>query len=377
MQQRWWNRAAVALVCIFGATQVSAQALSINTLPVLQASTPIPGSTHVPGDFDGNGVSDMAWFNPTTSQFGYWLMDVNDTTGVVSRTSYKNFNVTAGYFVGAIGDFNGDGLSDLVFTSSNNDLYLWTNNGAGGFTSTSLGTYPAGWILEGAGDVDGDGQDDLLWLNPSQCEFAYWLMKNGVRVGSKTITISCNFYPIAVGYFTPTNRLSIIWSNGSELYIWDSTTAGFSSYNNVPLLGVGETPIAFGGSYAGGNIIYQTVTTSAPGASSGIEHNYFVQRTFNPTTYAQTNLVLSQYGSSTQTLPLNGASAGTLVEGRQTNWTSVITNQTGSSPSVTECTPNNGNPLAQPPPSSCTTIAYPQGWYLLGSMGNGFMGNYP
>jgi hypothetical protein len=191
MQKDLLFRAALALSAVFGTTRISAQGISFTSLPALQVSTPIPGSTHVPGDMDGNGVSDILWFNPTISQFGYWLMSTNDATGAVTRIGTKTYNVTPGYFVGAVGDLNGDGLADLVFTSNNDDLYLWTNNGNGTFTSTSLGTYPAGWTLVGAGDIDGDGQDDLLWINRSQCEFGYWLMKNGVHTASKTINIAC------------------------------------------------------------------------------------------------------------------------------------------------------------------------------------------
>ena len=79
-----------------------------------------------------------------------------------------------------------------------------------------MSSYPAGWQLVGAGDVDGDGQDDLLWLNSGSCEFAYWLIRNGVRVGYRIIPFSCGYTPIAIGYFTPTPRISIAWTSSPE-----------------------------------------------------------------------------------------------------------------------------------------------------------------
>lgn len=105
-----------------------APVVSFDTLPVLQSTTPVPGSGRVPGDFNGDRVSDLLWFNTHQSQLGYWTMvpkvvttstDNEGSTSIspsVRRTGAKTFDITPGYLVGAVGDFNGDGYADLMFT---------------------------------------------------------------------------------------------------------------------------------------------------------------------------------------------------------------------------------------------------------------------
>ena len=212
-----------------------APVISFDTLPALQPTTPIPDSTRVPGDFNGDGVSDLLWFNPGQSQVGLWMMSESEPTQTshsVRRTGARVYNITPGYLVGASGDLTGDGYADLVFTSAARDLWLWTNSRGGGWTSTRIGTYPEAWQLVGAADVDGDGKDDLLWLNPSQCQFAYWSMNGSIRKGFRIVPIACGYYPVGVGYYTPSRRASVLWSSAAnDLYVWDSQPGGFRSYN--------------------------------------------------------------------------------------------------------------------------------------------------
>ena len=373
MQQRFWYGAALLLALALGTTQAKAQSITFGTLPALQVATPIPGSAHVPGDMDGSGVSDLFWFNPTTSQFAYWLMDT-DSSGAVARVGSRTFNITPGYFVGAIGDLNGDGLADVVFTSNNDDLYLWTNNGAGGFTSKKLESYPAGWLLVGAGDIDGDGQDDLLWLNPSQCEFGYWLMKNGVHKSTKIIHITCGYYPLSLGYYTPTNRLSIIWTSAlNDLYAWDSTGSGFVSYS-LGGYGQSQTLVAFGGGYAGANMSLITDQAVPSQPSVAIAYGGSLSRMFSAS-MKQMSYYTTPIWDGGVVLPLS--SAGYLIEGRGVNLTGLIYQFAGNQ-QIGVCPPVGGvygtyeNGPA-PMPATCPTFAYPAGWYVIGAMANGIV----
>lgn len=218
----------LAILFISSIHDATAQDMTFADLPVFQANQQ-PGNPFVPNDVDGNGVSDVLWFNPVSSQLGYWLMSVS-STGDVTRTALRTINVTPGYYVAATGDFNGDAKVDLVWTSQNHDIYLWASSGAG-FQSSLIDTYPAGWSLIGAGDIDGDGKPDILWWDSTTNQFAYWIMRNGRRVGSRIFNISPGYKIVAIGYLGTSNRVSLVWAGvAGDLYDWDSNGGGFDSY---------------------------------------------------------------------------------------------------------------------------------------------------
>ena len=277
------NVSGFASLANVNSSSASSPLVSFGTLPALQVTTPVPGSTHTPGDFNGDGISDLLWFNPLLSKVGLWTMtataNASSASGGMTRTGLSTYNVTPGYFVGAVGDFNGDGYADLVFTSANRDLWLWTNNHQGGWTSTRINNsnYPSQWQLIGAGDVDGDGYDDLLWLDPSDCKFGYWTMRGATVTGYHTVNIACGYYPVSVGYYTPSNRLSIIWTSpAGDLYIWDSTGTssggnagnGFNAYALNSFLPANPQFMSIGGGYQGQNIGLRMYVPSANGSEA-------------------------------------------------------------------------------------------------------------
>ncbi|WP_168170786.1 choice-of-anchor tandem repeat GloVer-containing protein [Rhodanobacter sp. C01] len=154
------------------------------------------------------------------------------STALISTTGASqgaSMAIAAGYYPVAIGDFNGDGVADIVWTSAHDDLYIWFG-GASGYTPKYAGTYPAGWSVVGAGDIDGDGKDDLLWVDNQAHEFAYWLMDGSTRTGSRIFNITPGYYPAAIGDFDGDGKSDVLWTSANnDLYMWLSTGSGFTS----------------------------------------------------------------------------------------------------------------------------------------------------
>jgi hypothetical protein len=342
--------------------RAAGQDVRIDTLPVLYASTPVPGSARVPNDFNGDGISDLALVNPFTHQMAYWLLTVGADRIGTAVSATRNLTVTPGYFIGAVGDFDGDGYADLVFTSSRRDLYLWTNNKAGGFRSSVIPGYPVNWQLVGAGDIDGDGSDDLLWFDAADCQFGYWLMKNGARVGSRIVPVACGYAPLTIGYFTPTNRISVIWTSARhDLYAWDSTGTGFQS-SSLGTYPVSTHAVGFGGGMAG--IGMTLVTVDSPGSNDGTATSFgsslLLDRTFDSAGRASAYNWTTPYGSF---VGIPWGTAGFLVS---LGVTSVI-EQYGND-GLAICGP--GVPDVHYD-NACTRFPLQRGWFVLGAAQNG------
>lgn len=364
------------LVMTLSCAQTKAADVRVDTLQVLQSTTPIPGSQMTPGDFNGDGVSDLLWYNPLTNQMAYWLLG-NGDAGTVLRKSARTFNITPGYYVGAVGNFSGSGLADIVFTSAKSDLYLWTNDGQGGFRSSMIGTYSTGWQLAGAGDVDGDGHDDLLWFNASACQFSYWLMNGGTRVGLKTVPVTCGYYPVSIGYYTPSNRISIIWTSAqNDLFVWDSLPTEFASYPLGSFYSAYHA-ISIGGGYAGQML---TVITGAEdptpvGYAVGGAEQQMYNRTFDDNGL-QTGV--ANAGGFSGGFHFPWRSANFYIAGHGATQTGVIY-QFGNGlleacSAVGRADVNYAPPddsFAFSRPANCTQLSFPRGWFVVGAMANG------
>jgi hypothetical protein len=118
------------------------------------------------GDFNKDGRSDVLWESATGS-LATWEMNGANLSGFIPNVG----QIGAGWQVAGVGHFNGaaDSTSDIVWLNSNtNHVQIWQmqNGKIADFINPS-GLDGLEWHLEAIGNFAGDGNSDLLWISNS------------------------------------------------------------------------------------------------------------------------------------------------------------------------------------------------------------------
>ena len=87
------------------------------------------------------------------------------------------------YHVVGIGDFDGNGKSDILWQSDSGSVAIWDNGLPVGGHTVAAGM-PSSWHIAGTGDFDGNGKSDILWQNDNGA-VAIW--DNGLPAGGHTV----------------------------------------------------------------------------------------------------------------------------------------------------------------------------------------------
>jgi hypothetical protein len=172
-------------------------------------------------DFDGDGVSDLFW---RQGQMGGLMM----FWPWASKAAYFGCPLPCPPYLGlppfinqAVGDFDGDGSSDIFYRNSQtgeNQLVL-----RGFYVSPGATIQNPDWQVVGAGDFDGDDRSDLFWRNGRTGQTLIW--KGGVYSGLvwELPVPDLNWRVAAIGDFDGDGYSDVFWKHalsGRNIIWW-------------------------------------------------------------------------------------------------------------------------------------------------------------
>src|SRR3984893_18357490 len=185
------------------------------------------------GDFLGNGQSDLVLENTIDGSHSIWVMNKGVYVYTIALPT-----LAGGWLVVGAGDFSGGGQAGLVLENANSgSRVIWILNSGSYVRSIDLGTVGPSWHIAGVGDFLGNGQADLVWENTTTGQRAIRFMNNGVKqIYSYLPTIDPTWHIAGVGDFLGNGQADLVWENTTtgQRAIWFMNNGVKQSYSYLP-----------------------------------------------------------------------------------------------------------------------------------------------
>ncbi len=192
------------------------------------AHAPVTADWHVLGidDFNGDFNSDLLWRQDGTGQVYLWEMNGQQ---VQAEGAVAHAPVTSDWQVQGVGDFNGDGNGDVLWRQDGTgQVYVWEMNGQQVQAEGTVAHAPltSDWHVEGVGDFNGDGNSDVLWRQDGSGQVYLWEM-NGQQVQAEGAVahdpVTTDWHVPGVGDFNGDFNSDLLWrQDGSgQVYVWE------------------------------------------------------------------------------------------------------------------------------------------------------------
>ena len=165
-----------------------------------------------PGDFDGDGVTDVIWLHSS----GLGVMRIHNADG--STRSSDVIGASAEWGIEASGDFDGDGRSDVVWRHDvSGTTVMWLMDGAATTQQTLLGG-DTDWRLVATGpgfDANADGTTDLIWRHAPSGTHVVKRMMGASEISATVLGGSSDWEIVATGDFDTDGYGDLLWRQAS------------------------------------------------------------------------------------------------------------------------------------------------------------------
>jgi hypothetical protein len=227
----WRNRATGAMVIWYAGSSDRKQTVRFDWGTYLEMPDWEIASI---GDFDGDQVSDVLWRNRTTGDNAIGFLVNNDIEEVYWYAYPTNPVVISAWKVVGTGDFDGDGRSEILWRNGStgaNVVWRFTDFESNtAFVATGLPTVSAPWKVAGVGDFNGDGHSDVLWRHPVAGANVVWPSANRAARWTPSAAGTA-WIPASIADINGDRRSDIVWRNTTT----GANTAWLSANIAAPL----------------------------------------------------------------------------------------------------------------------------------------------
>jgi hypothetical protein len=182
------------------------------------------------GDFNADGMMDILWRQSTTGKFMVWDGKADGTFAWA-----VNYDLPTSYTFAGIGDFNGDGHSDIMWRDASGTLSEWLGQSNGSFAWNPNAAFQLStdWQLASSSDFNGDGYGDLVWRSSTSGQVMEWLgQPDGTFAWSTNYDLSNNFHLAGTGDFNGDGIADLMWRDSSgNLSEWLGQANGGFAWN--------------------------------------------------------------------------------------------------------------------------------------------------